>query len=223
MNRSWSGNGVRTSWCSLACTAFLLSSLTLHAQQTADPVPAISASVLKSTDSLAPLTLSARFALYRHGLTNPINLVGPAAGAAVGQWRDTPVEWKEGSAGYGRRLASGYARSMASSTIAFGVAALDHEDPRFMPSRETGIWRRTTRAIAGTFITHSDRGGRWMPAYSRFAGAYGAAFLSNAWYPRREATVGGVMERGSTALLSSIVWHVIREFMPKVGRTIIHD
>jgi hypothetical protein len=38
--------------------------------------------------------------------------------------------------GYGRRLASAYGRSVIARTIAFGLAAADHEDSRFVRMRQ---------------------------------------------------------------------------------------
>ncbi len=57
-----------------------------------------------------PLTLGARFKIYRGALIRPYTLVGPALGAGVGQWEDEPPEWGQGGEGYARRLASGMGR-----------------------------------------------------------------------------------------------------------------
>jgi len=54
--------------------------------------------------------------------------------------------------GFGRRVASNYGRSAIGDSIGFGIAALDGENTRFVPSNENGIWRRTLHAVTGTFV-----------------------------------------------------------------------
>jgi hypothetical protein len=124
------------------------------------------------------LTFSERLKIYEKSFTEPESLIGPVLGAGVGQLRDTPPEWGSGPDRFGIRVASGFGRSMISRTIALGVATADREDSRFTPSGESGIWRRTRHAIVGTFVPRTSSGGS-MPAFSRFAGAYGAGFMAN--------------------------------------------
>jgi hypothetical protein len=159
------------------------------------------------------LTFGDRFAIYRKSILRPYSLVGPAFGAGIGQWEDEPPEWGQGAKGYGRRVASGMGRQLISETIRFGFAAVDGEDPRYHRSQDTGVWKRTQHAIVETFTSETP-GGR-MPAYSRFAGTYGAAFISNAWYPDSRATPGWALRRGSTALASSVGFHIFEEFLPR--------
>jgi hypothetical protein len=80
---------------------------------------------------------------------------------------------------------------------------------------ETGIRRRTRHAIVGTFVSRTPSGGS-MPAVSRFVGVYSAAFIANAWEPRSQEDTAHALERGSTALLSSVGWHILDEFWPDI-------
>ena len=168
-----------------------------------------------------PLSFSDRIKIYERSFIQPESLIGPALGAGVGQWRDTPPEWGQGAGAYGIRFASGFGRSTISRTIAFGVAAADREDSRFVPSNETGIWRRTRHAIVGTFVSRTPTGGS-MPAFSRFTGAYSAGFIANAWEPRSQDDAAHALERGSTALLSSVGWHIFEEFWPDIRNALHH-
>jgi hypothetical protein len=167
------------------------------------------------------LTLNERLRIYRHSIFNPDSALGPAFGAAVGQANNEPPEWGQGASGYGTRLASGYGRLVINRTIRFGVAALDHEDPRFHYSNEAGFWRRFRYASVHYVMANTDDGGL-MPAYSRFAGAYGAAFIANAWYPESRANTGHALMRGSTALAAAYAWNVFREFWPDMKKAIHH-
>ena len=113
--------------------------------------------------------------IYRQSILGPYTLVGTAPGAGIGQWGDEPPEWGLGGEGYARRLVSGVGRHLIAETIRFGIAAADREDPPYHPSAERGFWNRTRHVIVETFTSETARGTR-IPAYSRFAGTYGAAF-----------------------------------------------
>lgn len=160
------------------------------------------------------LSFGDRFVIYRHSVLRPWTVLGPALGASVGQWENEPPQWGLGTDGYARRLASGMGRHFIAETIRFAAAAADGEDPRYRRSEETGVWGRARHAIVETFTSQTSSGTR-IPAFSRFAGTYGAAFVSNLWYPDSRATTGWALRRGSTALGSSLGFHLIEEFMPR--------
>lgn len=167
------------------------------------------------------LTFAERVKIYEKSFKEPEPLIGPVWGAGVGQLRTTPPEWGSGPDGFGIRVASGFGRSVISRTIALGVASADHEDSRFTPSGESGIWRRTCHAIVGTFVSRTSSGGS-MPAFSRFAGAYGAGFMANYWEPPSQNSTSHALERGFPALASSVSWHIFEESWPDIRKTFHH-
>jgi hypothetical protein len=233
----------------LICWFFLVSILPLYAQQSGQqsndssainpdstsvtaPSTQTSGNILPSAPSpqtdtqpvITPDTLAfgERVKIYEHSLVSPEGLIGPVLGASIGQADNTPHEWGQGAAGFGTRLGSAYGRSIIARTIALGVATVDREDSRFVPSGESGVWHRTRHAIVGTFVSRTESGGR-MPAISRFLGVYGAGFIANAWEPPSQDHSAQALERGSTALLSSVGWHVFEEFWPDIRHTLHHD
>ena len=222
IKRNFGANNVLTVYVILLCGLILACGRPLRAQESVDlpSKPELTTAITQQDSSASnsstdddpidapvipaqPLTFGERIKIYERSYIHPENLIGPALGAGVGQWRDTPPEWGQGADAYGIRFASGFGRSVISRTIAFGVAAVDREDPRFVPSNESGIWRRTRHAIVGTFVSRAPTGGS-MPAFSRFVGVYSAGFIANAWEPRSQNDTGHALERGSTALLSSV-------------------
>jgi len=52
------------------------------------------------------------------------------------------------------------------------------------------------------------------------AGIYGAAFLSNAWYPASRANATHALLRGTTALSATVGWNVLREFWPDIKNSL---
>ena len=240
INRNLGANKVIPVCFILLCGLILASGRPLRAQESVDqpskPEPTAttiqpeSSTFNSSTEGDAidapvvpaqPLTFGERFKIYERSFILPESVIGPALGAGIGQWRDTPPEWGQGAGAYGTRFASGFGRSVISRTIALGVATADQEDSRFIPSSETGIWRRTRHAIVGTFVSRTPTGGS-MPAFSRFAGVYSAGFIANAWEPRSQDDAAHALERGSTALLSSVGWHIFEEFWPDIRGAFHH-
>ena len=183
-----------------------------------------SGSPSNTTSAATPgsLTFSERFDIYARSFISPESYVGPAIGAGIGQWEDTPHEWGGGAEGYGLRYGSGFGRSVISRTVALGVATADGEDDRYFRSNESGVWNRTRHAIASIFVSRTSSGGM-MPAYSRFVGAYSAGFIANAWEPPSENSIQDAVLRGTTSLLSNVGWHMFKEFWPSIHNGIHHQ
>jgi hypothetical protein len=176
----------------------------------------VSASPLSPEPAVKPLTLGDRFNIYVRSLIGPMAILGPAAGAAVGQARNAPHEWGQGAAGYGRRFGSDMAQRIISHTIVFGVSAADGAYPSYIRSDESGAWNRARHAIIYSFVTRKD--GRVVPAYGRFAGDFGAALIVNAWHPPSENSVSHGLYRGTTAFVTHIGLDVLHEFWPDIRR-----
>ena len=162
------------------------------------------------------LTFGERARVYAHSVFSYETVIGPAFGSAIGQWEDEPPGWGEGADGYFKRFGSGVARHEIAETIRFGFAAVDHEDPRYFRSEDRGLWPRARHAVISTFVSQTSSGAT-IPAFSRFAGTYSAAFISNTWYPANRSGWGDAARRGSTALASSIGFHLLSEFLPFGG------
>ena len=129
------------------------------------------------------------------------------------QMTDSPSEWSRGAGGYGSRVASSAASSGIRGFLAFGLDSTLHQDPRYFRSISTGFWRRAAHAMRGTVLTHTDGGGETL-ATSRLGSAFGAAFLSNQWYPDRLNTVRCGFTDGSARLGFDLLRNLAAEFWP---------
>src|ERR1043165_2146843 len=65
-------------------------------------------------------------------------LAGVGGRTGINHARNSPKEWGQGAAGFGKRLASGMGTLVVKNSIQFGVAAVRHEDLRYYPSNKTG-------------------------------------------------------------------------------------
>jgi hypothetical protein len=93
-----------------------------------------------------------------------------------------------------------------------------HQDPRYYRSG-TGGWRRVGHSLRGTILTRTDSGGETLSTW-RLGSAYGAAFLSNQWYPDRLNTARLDMLQGSMTLGFDFVGNLGREFWPDIKRKV---
>jgi hypothetical protein len=175
--------------------------------------PSASATVGTSQTVDHSLTFGDRVHVYRRSVFNPETIIRAAFGSGINQWRNQPPGWGQGAEGYGDRIGSALGRTVISKTITFGFAAIDGEDPRYFPSKSRGGWARTKYAFVSAFVSPTASSHQ-IPAFSHFAGTYGAAFISNAWYPDKQATAAFAARRGSISLGVSIGLNLLREFVP---------
>jgi len=126
-----------------------------------------------------------------------------------------------GRAAYGKRLASTAACSGIHSAMAFGLDSALHEDPRYFRSAAGGFWRRGGTCVPAPFSRVRTTEPKPSPC-GGFGSAYGAAYLSNQWYPGRLNTVALGFAEGSLQLGSTwpATWH--RSFAPDLKRMLFH-
>jgi len=105
-------------------------------------------------------------------------------------------------------------------TLAFGLDATLHQDPRYFRSQETGFWRRTGHALRGTLLTRTDSGGETLSTW-RIGSAYGSAALSNLWYPDRLNTARLGFIQGSVTLGFDFLGNLGKEFLPDIKKKVL--
>jgi hypothetical protein len=169
--------------------------------------------------SFEPLGVNGKLDYHIKQTVGPLAILGDAAYAGILQEADTPTEWGQGGSGYGKRFASTAACSGIHSTLAFGLDSALHEDPRYFRSAAGGFWHRAGHAFRGTILTHTDRGTETVSLW-RFGSAYGAAYLSNQWYPGRLNTVALGFAEGSLQLGFDLASNLASEFGPDLKRMV---
>jgi hypothetical protein len=165
----------------------------------------------------APFTGREKFHFYLRSTFGPIPVLASLGGSGIRQAWDSVPEWGQGMEGYGKRVASSLAQKAVKRSIHLGIASLLHEDPRYVASGRSGIWRRTLYAVGKTFVSQKISGGTRF-AYSRFAGAYGAAIISRQWYPKDDRTAGDIFSAGVISISLDVAGNVFEEFWPSLKK-----
>jgi hypothetical protein len=172
--------------------------------------------VYRMTLAAAPPPIN-KLRYHAQGLWGLWPLGGTLAYAGLLQELNAPKEWGDGWAAYGRRVASTEACGVIHGALAFGLDAALHEDPRYFRSDRKGLWRRMAHAARDTLLTHTDAGGETFSTW-RFGSAYGAAFISNLWYPDRLDTVRLGFLQGSLRVGFDLVTNFSAEFWPDLKK-----
>jgi hypothetical protein len=173
-----------------------------------------------ATAKYTRLSLKDKFYLFNYRTIEPTAFGKSAFTAGIAQLRDSPEEWGQGVEGFGRRYGHRLLNRGVENIIGFGVAAALHQDGRFFRLGEGSFGRRLRHAVSQVFVTHTDTGGRTFSAW-RFAGNYGAQFVSNAWRPESERGVGDTMLRGTISTIGFDAGsNAFKEFWPDIKRRI---
>ena len=101
-----------------------------------------------------------------------------------------------------------------------------HQDPRYHPSGQHGVWARTKYAVEQVFVTYGDNGDL-QPNYSRLGGGFASAALANIWEhstPGHDRIgIGPTFARfGSGIGWDALNFVVLKEFGPDLKRKFLH-
>jgi|SRR6202167_1141915 hypothetical protein len=197
----------------------------------APPVPPVSVTEIVPTSAtgippapvtaIVPLDWQGKLQFHAESAYGPWAIAGIAAYAGFLQEINSPPEWGQGAAAYGERVASTAGWAGIHGVLAFSLDSTLHEDPRYYRSRSTGFWRRSGHALRGTLLTRTDAGGETVSVW-RIGSAYGAAYLSNLWYPDRLDTARLGFLQGTVTLGFALANNLGLEFWPDIKSKLFH-
>ncbi len=151
----------------------------------------------------------------RH-LVGPRALARTAAGALITHATNTPSEWGQGTAGFGKRFASGLGKSLVKTGIQFPVAYFRHEAIGYRRSNLEGAGPRLRYALLSTVYTHRTTTGERTVAAGEIAGALGSGLISRLWQPPSTATLASGFASAGIAIAADAGFNVLREFWPDI-------
>jgi hypothetical protein len=133
-----------------------------------------------------------------------------AAGAGIGQLRNSPSKYGGGISGFGKRLGAGFAGNAVGKTVEHGVAAKLHEDLDYHRSNKRGVWPRVGYALKSTVVTRNTKSNKQRPATGRIAGhAASGAFTQGVLVAGSGAATAGI------GVAADAGANVVREFVPR--------
>jgi hypothetical protein len=190
----------------IVCAVFALMLSASPIQAQTPPIP-----------DYVPLSVGEKAVVFGKRIIAPQSFAKSAVTAGINQYQNSPEEWGQGLAGYGRRYGHKLTTRGIESGIGLLAAASLHEDPRYFSSEEAGLWPRVRHALAHTVMTRNDSGGKEVSVW-RFAGNYGSQFISNAWRPERETQVSETLLRGTISVGFDAASNLFKEFWPDIRK-----
>jgi hypothetical protein len=178
--------------------------------------------VSASAANYQPLTGSQRVKLYfKQNFWSVGAYFGPfAAALLLDQSTGSPAQWGGGFSGYGKRVASRFATGIVQGTVQAPVAALLHEDVRYIVSKEHGLKHRAWHAVVYSFVTYNHQG-HPTPNIANLSSYYAASAVSATWLPGYYNVARYAAIDGSESVGLSIPVNLLQEFWPEIRRTVL--
>jgi len=169
--------------------------------------------------SYRPLTGNERWKLY-------FNMTYGSAGTYFGpvmtalsldQASGTPREWGGGLPGFGRRVASRAGTAVLQGTFQAPLAALLHEDVRYISSSQHSLKRRAAHAVLYSFLTYNNQGHPTLNV-ANISSFYASTAVSTVWLPGIKNAVRYTFSNASEQIALGFPLNVFQEFWPEIQR-----
>jgi hypothetical protein len=175
-----------------------------------------------SASGYTPLTGSERLEVYFKMNYGSIgSYFGPVMSALLlDQATGSPYRWGGGFRGYGRRVSSRVGNAMLQGTIQAPVAAVLHEDVRYIASSQHSFQRRAVHAAIYSFFTYNGEG-HPTPNVANLAAYYASTAVSTAWLPGIRNLAKYTLSNSTEQLALSVPINLLQEFWPEVRRHVL--
>jgi hypothetical protein len=172
--------------------------------------------VRPTAEQLPQLTKRDRFRLFAaKTLTKTQPYVDSALAAGFGLFFSPNNIWGRGSDKFTNRFEASFIQRLVTYGTQSGFAAVFHEDLRYRPSVESGVWKRARNAVARTFVLETPRGSE--VAFANLAAAFSSGLIINVAHPGCENFLHpGAWKLAGGNLLGFMESNLWAEFKPDV-------
>lgn len=158
-------------------------------------------------------TTKIKFRNYLFDSFGPYPIAGSAIAAALNQAYNTPPEWSQGAAGYGRRFGSALGILTVTTTTRYALAAAFGEDTLYYPCECRGTFPRLGHALISTLTARRGEDGHRVFSLPSLVAPYAGSMTAvYAWYPDRFNAKDG-FRIGNYSLLAAAAGNVAFEFV----------
>ena len=170
----------------------------------------------------SPLTGNERWKLYfKMNYLSVGSYFGPVFSALVlDQASGSPSQWGGGFPGFGRRVASRTGNAILQGTFQAPVAAVLHEDVRYIASSRHGFVRRATHAVLYSFLTYNSQGHPTLNI-ANLSAYYLSTAASTAWLPGIRNATRYTFSNATEQIGLSFPINVVQEFWPEIRRHVL--
>jgi hypothetical protein len=151
-----------------------------------------------------------RFHAYLSDEFSPFAMASVTLGAGVGTLQGSP-RWWDKDEGFGYRLGTNFAAHTADVTVRDGLAALMHQDPRYVQCGCRNVFARAGHAVVSSFLARNDNG-NYVFGVPQIAGGYAGGFTTAAFYGHGYGWQGG-LRLGTESLATHAGMNMLKEFI----------
>ena len=154
-----------------------------------------------------------RLVNYFFDTFGPYPIVGAAIAGGINQVDNTPPEWKQGAAGFGKRFGSDFGIAAVTTTTRYGLARAFREDTLYYRCDCKGVFPRLNHAVISTFTGRRGHDGHRVFSFSALVAPYAGTMTAvYGWYPGRYNAKDG-FRMGNYSLLGYVGGNVALEFL----------
>jgi hypothetical protein len=170
--------------------------------------------------SPGPLSKKQKFELFADESVAPSRFLSSAAGAGIGQARNSLSGYGQEWGGYGKRFGSSMATAASNNFFGtFLISTLLHRDPRYFVSLQGGAGHRLAYALSRIVVARTDDG-RVGANWGGILGPLLAESLANSYLPVSEQTAGATFQRYGWRVGLNTAGNVLREYWPNINRSL---
>lgn len=123
---------------------------------------------------------------YLFDAYGPYPIAGAAGAAGINQFTNSPPEWNQGMAGFGKRFGSDFAIAIVGTTARYGLAQAFREDTLYYRCDCTGLLPRLRHAAISTLTARRGVDGHRVFSFPTLIAPYAGSMTAvYAWYPNR--------------------------------------
>ncbi len=198
-------------------TLFAALPLRVDAQSSFDaPDPSASAPGTSPPPPTLPYhrpTQATRIRNYAFDAFGPLPIGVAAVEGGIDQEDNSPLEWKQGAAGYGKRFGSDFAIEAVSTTTRYALSGVFREDALYYRCECRGVFPRLGHAVISTLTARrGDDGHRVFSVPALIAPYAGSTAAVYGWYPSRYGAKD-TFRMGNYTMLGYVGANISLEFL----------
>src|SRR6266852_2039072 len=170
--------------------------------------------------SRGPLSAKQKFELFADESVSPSRFLGSAAGAGIGQARNSLSGYGQEAGGYGKRFGSSMATAASNNFFGtFVISSVLHRDPRYFVTLHGGAGHRIGYALSRIVVARTDDG-KDAANWAGIVGPLLAESLANSYLPVKEQTAGRTFQRYGLRIGLNTASNALREYWPTIFRNL---
>jgi hypothetical protein len=211
----------------LAVIAAVMAAVTAPAQSQLNAYSGVSTAAAETTAAIKPEPIYVPVAQrtkvdnYLFDAFGPYPIAAAAVAAGVNQLTDSPPEWNQGAAGFGRRFGSDFGMLAVGTTTRYALSEALKEDSLYYRCECQGIIPRFRHAVLSTFVARHSEDGRRVFSFPALVAPYAGSFTAvYGWYPDRFGAKDA-FRLGNYSLLAQMGGNVSLEFFYSGAHSLI--